>query len=114
MADVQLACPSSAVLGAAEAAELGAVPDAAYELAPQMWCELEAGHPGRHVALAQAQDAPTQDQRDDADVNHWAWWDNDGSPELTTGPSCPAASREADPDADLCILPAEHAAGHLF
>lgn len=68
----------------AEVAWFGSLPDAAHQVQARLWCELEAGHPGRHVALAQSQDTG---QREDGDpeVNHWAWWADAGNREIITG-----------------------------
>jgi hypothetical protein len=113
VADNQLECPSATDLDDAEVAWLDSLPDAAHQMVQRLWCELEAGHSGRHVALAQSQDTG---QREDSDpeVNHWAWWDNAGNREIRIGASCPAVSYKEDPEGWLCMLPVEHVGRHLL
>ena len=110
MSDIKLDCPSSVKLTEAEIEWLDSVPDAAHDVPGSAWCELEDRHPGRHVALAQSEDAG---DLDDPRVNYWIWWDgDDGAHEVTNGGSCEV--RRAGPESDLCLLPSDHVGRDLF
>jgi hypothetical protein len=94
VADTPMDCSSATDLDDAEIAWHDSLPVVAHQMVQRPWCELEAAHPGRHVALAQSLDTG---QREDGDpeVNYWR-----GGTALTTarsklvGPARRAATRK--------------------
>lgn len=100
-------CSSSVNLTEAEVTWLDSLSHAAHEVPGPVQCELEVGHPGRHVSLAQADDIGGADG---PEINYWAWWAEGSAHEISTGDACDAE----DPKGELCLLPSGHVGRHLF
>ncbi|MBL7523832.1 hypothetical protein I6A84_38775 [Frankia sp. CNm7] len=84
----------------AELAELAAIPGPAHELERALFCELEAEHPGGHLAQAQAA----------GDLEWWLCW-QPGTRELVVPDLCPATADGGD---TVCTLPLAHPGAHSF
>jgi hypothetical protein len=87
-----------------------ALPDGAHETSASLGCELEAGHPGPHLSLAQAYGAPERAR--------WLQWD-DGSRnwlDIEDDAHCYAEGpplKSLDENA-MCLLPGTHPGRHTF
>jgi hypothetical protein len=111
MSDIKLDCYGSFELDDADIAWLDDLPDAANEMEKRRYCELSAGHDGRHVALAQAQDSNDGETL----VSWWVRWpETGGKYEITAGPICGVRVDAQDEDSDLCCLPDGHPSRHMF
>ncbi|WP_328545444.1 hypothetical protein [Streptomyces europaeiscabiei] len=88
-----------------EVQRLEQLPNAAHEVKSPLDCELEAGHAGLHVGLAQSEDRGT-----DGITNWWLRW-SDQSREWTHEPTCYTENHDAS---ELCLLPAGHEGAHSW
>ncbi|MCM3886653.1 hypothetical protein [Frankia sp. R82] len=93
-------CGDVLVLTEAELAELAAIPDPDTELESELPCELEAGHPGPHLAQAQAS----------RDLEWWMLWQHARRDLMILEP-CPAETTDGD---TVCNLPIDHPGRHSF
>jgi hypothetical protein len=91
-------CWVEILLTDAELAELAAIPQPANELETQLWCELEAEHPGPHLTLGQAS----------GDIEWWLRWGLGGRDLVVLVPC------SAEGDDHVCTLPLGHPGGHSF
>jgi hypothetical protein len=98
-------CVSRTRLREEEVAWLQERPQAAHEVAPDPYCELERGHPGPHAALGQDADG----------VALWVRWTLDAV-EIVERPPCAAEADSVDElgDRDLCMLFDGHPGRHSF
>ncbi|MGW0608705.1 hypothetical protein [Streptomyces sp. NPDC002640] len=69
---------------------------------PAFHCELEAGHGGRHFALAQSSENEVPSK-----TNWWIAWLGD-TREWDHTPTCLVEGA----DGECCVLPASHVGGH--
>lgn len=102
-------CPSLTVLAKAEVAWLESIPGADNEVPEDFNCELEPGHPGRHVAGVQSVGA--------TGAEYWAWWDDSGTREIAAADPCEEREghvRTGEAEPWLCLLPAGHSGRHFF
>ena len=103
-------CSSRAVLSQAELDIIDALPDGAHETARELFCELEAGHPGHHLALAQAYDKPERARWLQWDDSTRSWLDiEDGEHCCAEGPLIKSIGENA-----MCLLPDTHPGRHSF
>lgn len=93
----------------AERAWLDELPDAAGESVPDQSCNLDGGHPGKHVAFVQSQDYGDNESL----ISWWVWWDEDGHT-ISARKECIVERLAQHPGADLCMLPADHWGRHLY
>lgn len=96
---------AGAELSAEEVRHLEQLPDAAHKVETPLDCELEAGHPGPHVSLAQADDRGT-----DGLTNWWLRW-SDHSREWAHDSTCDSENGDAS---ELCLLPDSHEGVHSW
>jgi hypothetical protein len=103
-------CDGNTVLSQPEMDVIDALPDGAHETAKELSCELEARHPGPHLALAQAYGTPERAR--------WLQWDDDSRDWLdildsahcfAEGPPLEGLDENA-----LCLLPGTHPGQHSF
>lgn len=103
-------CDGQAVLSQLELDVIDALPDGAHDTARELSCELEAGHPGPHVALAQAYGTPERARWLQWDDNDRNWLDIEDSAHcLAEGPPLESIGENA-----MCLLPATHPGRHTF
>ena len=104
-------CDRQAVLSQPELDIIDALPDGAHETGRELSCELEAGHPGPHLALAQAYGDPER--------SRWLQWEDKGRGWLdiedtahcdAEGPSMEGIGGENA----MCLLPGTHPGRHSF
>ncbi|MEU4234320.1 hypothetical protein AB0F17_59445 [Nonomuraea sp. NPDC026600] len=105
-------CATTVVLNEDESERLAQVPDPAHEPVDALPCELQAGHPGPHMAMAQVSGADT------------AWWlrwsatdraliavDEETGYCEASGPAVDSQNRD---ECWLCQLPADHFGAHSW
>ncbi|MEU6718687.1 hypothetical protein ABZ897_45095 [Nonomuraea sp. NPDC046802] len=105
-------CATTVALNDDESSRLAQVPDGAHELTDTLQCELQAGHPGSHMALGQA----------GLEVAWWLRWSTTERALITVDDEtgyCEATGRPVDSDPSdhddwLCQLPAEHFGAHSW
>lgn len=100
-------CPSATRLTEAEVTWLDNLSHAAHEVTGPVQCELEAGHPGRHVGLAPADDIGGADARRSTTGRGGP---DSSAHEISNEETCGAK----DPKGELCLLPVGHPGRHLF
>ena len=106
------ACPEQEGLSQSELDLLDELPDGANEINFTMLsCELQAGHPGPHLALGQIYGGRARwfqwvpgERHDWLDIADDAHCDAAGPP----------VSDDIPDDPELCLLPAAHPGGHSF
>lgn len=111
MSNRQISCPSWVGLSGNDVMRLTSLPGAAHMVEPHVWCDLEAGHADRHVALG-------QDSFDGVkSTEWWVWW---GDHDISTVAPCPASQPDASSsklgkeDSEPCLLPIDHPGRHSF
>lgn len=105
------ACPARVVLSQAEFDVVDALPDGAHQVERELSCEIEAGHPGPHTALAQAYGQPERER--------WLQWDDSGTRTWADIGDSEHCQAEGPPikrmiDNELCVLPEDHWGRHSF
>lgn len=108
--DLLPVCAEPLKLSRSEITTLQARPGPVHEIEPVVECELQAGHPGPHVALGQAYAAEPE---------LWLRWlpgDCRTMFEKTDSEYCDAEGPDPDNRDDLegCLLPAGHPGAHSF
>lgn len=104
-------CGSPATLTQAELDRVDALPDGAHVTQKRLNCELQAGHPDSHLALAQAYGKVSERSlwlRWGESVRGWLDIE-DGAHCQVEGPPLPDMG-----DNELCELPGEHPGRHSF
>lgn len=97
---------------------LTSLPGAAHMVPHRVWCEMEAGHGGRHAGLG-------QDSFDGLESTAWWVWWPESAYEIAAGAPCPVtrqdqdngvagSSQDDDDDREPCLLPANHPGQHSF
>jgi len=104
-------CDRQTVLSQPELAIIDALPDGAHETARKLSCELEARHPGPHLALAQAYGHPERAR--------WLQWDDNGRGWLDIADNAHCQAEGAPMESiggenAICLLPGKHAGRHSF
>jgi hypothetical protein len=105
-------CHEQAALSQQDLDLLDALPDGAHEIDfTALYCELQVGHPGPHLALGQAYGSRERwlqwlaaQRRDWLDIEDSEHCDAEGPPVFEDIPD----------DPELCLLPAAHSGGHSF
>ncbi|HZG04903.1 MAG TPA: hypothetical protein VE546_15255 [Streptomyces sp.] len=110
----QISCPARVLYLDTELAELEAIPDGAFEVAPALWCLLEAGHAGLHHTFAQGLRATDELPP----RNLWTRWP-DGDEygplrETLVLPHCDAKFLPGTLEEQGCGLPEGHEGRHGF
>lgn len=103
-------CDRQSVLSQPELDTIEVLPDGAHEIARELSCELEAGHPGPHLALAQAYGDPERAR--------WLRWDDKDRDWLDIADSAhcfaEGSALEGIGENAMCLLPGAHEGRHTF